>query len=252
MLRSFLTPRKIARHLFVLAIVSGCMIAGFWQLSRLHWQNGFETRVSARLDAKPEPLGQLIPPGSAPDPDAITYRHVTVTGTYDASHEMVLVARTLGDQNGNHVLTPLVLANGRAILVDRGWVPFELQQPPVASASPPTHTVQLSGVLFPSEVQGSAGSSPAGAAFTKIDLSRIGRRLSYSIEPVYLWLQSQTPAQASSLPEVAPLPDLTASPPHLSYTIQWFVFATIGLIGYPIVIRREVRRIRAERYATPV
>src|SRR5207245_9399435 len=100
MLRSFLTPRKIARHLFVLAIVAGCVIAGFWQLSRLHWQNGFETRVSARLHAKPGPLGQLIPPGSAPDPDAITYRHVTVAGTYGASQRLVLVAGNVGDQDG--------------------------------------------------------------------------------------------------------------------------------------------------------
>ena len=87
--------------------------------------------------------------------------------------------------------------------------------------------------------------APAGAIFTRIDLARLGRRFPYPIEPFYLWLMTQSPRQAASLPQLAPLPDLTVSPPHLSYTIQWFLFAAIGIIGYPVVLRRELLRGRA-------
>jgi cytochrome oxidase assembly protein ShyY1 len=241
-----LAPRKIARHLFVLAIVGGCVAAGLWQLSRLHWQNGFDARVAMRLRAPTVPLESLIGRGPGQNPDAVTYRRVEVSGTYDSAHETVLVARTLNDQNGNHVLTPLVLADGNAIVVDRGWIPFDLQRPPIAEASPPAGTVELTGVLFPSEVRDSGGTmAPAGAVFTRIDLARLGRRFPYPIEPFYLWLTTQSPQQTASLPQLAPLPDLTVSPPHLSYTIQWFLFAAIGIIGYPVVLRRELLRGRA-------
>ncbi len=245
MFRHLLTPRKIARHLFRLAIISGCVVAGLWQLSRLHWQHRFDGTVAARLRAATVPFDRFVPPGSTADPGAFTYRHVTATGTYDTAHELIWLARTRSDLNGNDVLTPLVLSDGRALLVDRGWVPFEDQTPPVASASPPGGTVTVSGVLFPSEVPPPGKPGAAGPAFIKIDLARIGRALPTQLAPVYLRLQTQTPGQAGTLPEPQPLPDLTASPPHLSYTIQWFVFATIGLLGYPIVLRREARRRRA-------
>ena len=139
-----------------------------------------------------------------------------------------------------------MLADGHAIVVDRGWVPFDLQRPPIAQASPPEGTVELTGVLFPSEVREAGGTvAPAGAAFTRIDLERLGRQLPYPIEPFYLWLTKQSPQQTASLPQLARVPDLTVSPPHLSYTIQWFLFAAIGVIGYPLVLWRESLRRRA-------
>jgi len=156
-----LAPRKIARHLLVLAIVGGCVVAGFWQLSRLHWQNGFDARVAMRLPVPTVPLTSLIGRGSAPNPDAVTYRRVEVSGVYDPAHETVLVARTLNEQNGNHVLTPLVLADGRAIVVDRGWVPFDLQLPPTWEQVTPYETI--SGVearVNPPEVYASPADLP--------------------------------------------------------------------------------------------
>ena len=183
MLRRFLTPRKIARHLFVLAIVGGCVWAGLWQLSRLHWQNRFDRTVAARLGAGVLPFDLVAPNGSTADPDAFTYRHVTATGTYVPGHELIWVARTRSELNGNDVLSPLLLPDGRALLVDRGWVPFEDQTPPVAVAIPPAGTVTVTGVLFPSEVPAPGKPGASAPAFTKIDLARIGRRLSLPQDP---------------------------------------------------------------------
>lgn len=38
-----------------------------------------------------------------------------------------------------------------------------------------------------------------------------------------------------------PLPELSEGP-HLSYAVQWFIFATIALVGYPLVLRRVIQR----------
>jgi hypothetical protein len=56
----------------------------------------------------------------------------------------------------------------------------------------------------------------------------------------YLWLQNQGPPQASGLPKIVPLPELSEGP-HLSYAIQWFSFACVALIGWGVLIRKEAR-----------
>lgn len=243
MLRSFFTPRRIGRHVFVLGVVAAFVWAGRWQWSRLQWQNAYVARVLHRLSLAPVPLSQLLPQGAAIDPDGVTYRRVTVTGTFDAAREIVVGARSLRGVNGNDVLSPLRDSSGRAVLVNRGWVPFGLDRPPIVQAAPPSGPVTVSGVLFPSEVRATGG-PPSGPAVTRIDLYAIGRRLPYPTLPVYLWMQDQRPAQAAALPRPVPLPDLTAGPPHLSYTIQWFSFAAIGVVGYGLFLAREARRIR--------
>jgi cytochrome oxidase assembly protein ShyY1 len=38
-----------------------------------------------------------------------------------------------------------------------------------------------------------------------------------------------------------PPPELSEGP-HLSYAVQWFIFSTIAVVGYPITLRRVVIR----------
>jgi surfeit locus 1 family protein len=58
-----------------------------------------------------------------------------------------------------------------------------------------------------------------------------------------LLLEEQSPTQPGDLPEPAPLPELDEGP-HLSYAIQWFTFATIALVGYVVLSRRDRREDR--------
>jgi surfeit locus 1 family protein len=238
------TLRGLLGHAVILVIIAACVVAGFWQLDRLHQRRTFIAEVTRHMRLAPERLQDLLPASRHVDVNAVAYRRVEVEGTYDSRREVVLVARVLNEQNGNHVLTPLLMADGRAVIVDRGWVPYQLDQPPVREASPPGGVVRLAGVLFPPDATSSPGGGPASPMpqLTKVDLGQLGRQLPYSVAPVYLWLQSQGPPQPGSLPTLTPLPALTASPPHLSYAIQWFTFAAIGLVGYPILLRREAQR----------
>ncbi len=133
------------------------------------------------------------------------------------------------------MLTPLVLTGGRAVLVDRGWVPFDLDTPPVSRAAPPPEQVEVMGFLSPNE----PGADSNTDAFTKVDLDAIGHQLPYELVPWYLTLQEQAPAQPAGLPAIVPPPALEDGP-HLSYAFQWFAFGTIAAIGYTILARREV------------
>jgi len=244
--RFLFTRRWVLGHLIVFVVIVACVVAGFWQLDRLRQRRVFNARVTARLRLPSQSLQTLVGSAATPSPESLAYRRVEVEGTYDPRREVVLVARVLGEQNGNHVLTPLVTSNGQALIVDRGWVPFDLTVPPVTPASPPFGPVRLDGVLLPPEAITTRPRGPSRPQLTKVDLGRLGHQLPYRIYPVYLWLQGQVPAQSATLPRLAPLPDFTASPPHLSYAVQWFTFATIGIVGYPLLLRREIRRRSAE------
>ncbi|MBI3647717.1 MAG: SURF1 family protein [Actinobacteria bacterium] len=249
---AFLSRRSLKVLLLAVAVAAVCVRLGIWQVSRLHERNAFVAALDRGLAASPVPIDELLPAGVTADPEAIRYRRVQVTGTYDPSHEVVLYGRGLSAEvNGNHVLTPLLMSDGRAIVVDRGWVPERYNDPPVGPAAPPAGPVALTGILIPSEggLPGEGG-GPRVTETRRVDLAQLSSQLPYPIEPLYLLLRSQDPAP-SSLPRPAPflLPD---APPHLSYAIQWFSFATIALVGAAILIRRDSpsRPAPSERTAT--
>jgi surfeit locus 1 family protein len=233
---------KLVAAASVVTIV--CIAAGIWQLARLQQKRDRNDAIRAGLAAAPLVVEGRFPGGT--DPDGLRYARARATGTYDVDHEVVLYGRTQDGQAGNHVVTPLVLADGSAIVVDRGWVPLAMDDPPVEAARPPSGTVSVLGVLLGSEggLPGEAGpEGPPVTTVARLDLAAIQAQVPYPIAPVSLVLQEQAPA-AGALPRPAPLPELSEGP-HLSYAIQWFCFAAIAVIGGTILVRRE-RRVPKE------
>ena len=238
MLRFMLGPRWIGLTVFAIAVVAICVRLGMWQLDRLEGRRDLNERYAAGLEAAPESLETLLERGGS-----LVYRRAVATGRYDADREVILYGRTLDGRSGNHVLTPLVLADGRAIIVDRGWVPFEMDHPPVAEAAPPDGEVDVAGTLFAGQT-GGAGDIAEGAdrvtVVRSVDIEAIARDVPYELVPLFLQLRTQSPAAMADLPVPEPPPVLTEGP-HLSYAFQWFAFAAIGAIGYVILVARQAR-----------
>jgi surfeit locus 1 family protein len=233
------SKRLVKLLAFALLIATTCVSLGIWQIARLHQTEQYNAAVRSGLSSAPQPIGTLLRHGV--NPDAVRYRHAEATGTYDIAHEFVLYGRTQADQAGNHLLTPLVLADGSAVIVDRGWVPLGVDQPGAAEGAPPGGDVSVVGVLFTSEgaPPSSIGNAPTvETTLPKIDLARIQSQLPYRVAPLYLLLQRQTPEQPGILPIPSPLPELSNGP-HMDYAIQWFTFATIALVGFVILALRE-------------
>ena len=239
MLRFLLKPRWIALGLFAVVMSVVCVRLGFWQLDRLQGRKHYNQLYEQGMSATAVPVEQLLKGSNGP----LLYRKASATGTYDDAHEVILYGRS--SQHGfpgNHLLTPLRLPDGSAVLVDRGWVPFNDDTPPVAEAAPPTGTVNITGLLAPTEPGGSPQQGPT-TTFTKVDLAQIGRQLPYRLLPYWMELQQQTPGQPGQLPELPPVPKLTNGP-HLGYALQWFAFATIAAFGFTYLVFREVRQGR--------
>jgi surfeit locus 1 family protein len=227
-----------------LIVAAVCVALGIWQIARLHQEQQFNAAVRAGLTESPLPLQDLV--STDVHPEAVRYRRVSATGTYDGGAQVELYGRTLDGRPGSHLLTPLVTDDGLAIIVDRGWIPLDLEG---SEETPPAGHVEVDGVLFASEGDppGQVGDATERLdTLVRVDLERIQSQLPYPIAPVYMLLQTPTTADPGELPVPAPLPQLSDGP-HLSYAVQWFTFATIALVGFVVLALREGRGSTATR-----
>lgn len=214
-----------------------CLGLAVWQLGRLADRKADNALLRTRVARAPVALETVLGnPASQLD-----HVRVTVKGIYDPTQEVVLQSRSFRRRPGNHLLTPLILPSGSAIVVDRGWVPIDINKPGNPQAAPPAGEVTLSGILLSSENKGllKVADPPPGrvTAIARVDLERVGKQLPYPIPTYYLRLLEQTPPGARSIPEPVPLPALSEGP-HFGYAMQWLSFALTALVVYLCLLRR--------------
>jgi surfeit locus 1 family protein len=236
----------VLSHLFVLALVVAMTNLGLWQLRRLDERRTHNELITSRSEAAAADVADIVDPAAPAAGDA-TYRIATATGTYEADDEVLVVNRSLDGLPGAWVLTPLHLGDGTALVVNRGFVGFDRNgelRPP----APPEGTVGVEGLLLASQHRGRFGpKDQQGGDLTELaraDLERLQQQVDDDLFPVYLQLQSSRPGQGE-LPALLPPPELDEGP-HFGYAVQWFIFTTIALIGYPLVLRRVARQERDE------
>jgi len=227
-------------HVLLLVVVGLFALAGVWQLQRSSERREHNAFV---LEQRARPVGSLVDVFDRPD-DA-EHRRVRASGRYDTGREVVLRGRSDRGRPGNHVLTPLVMTGGRAVIVDRGWVPFELDHAPVVEALPPAGNVEVTGIVLPTEgrapLTGRATDESPPRELSRIDVGRLARSLPYQTFPMYLALTQQQPAQPDELPDPVSFPRAEEGP-HFLYAIQWFAFIAIAIVGYAALLRRESRK----------
>jgi surfeit locus 1 family protein len=248
MLRLFFTGRRLWLTLLVIAGVLTCCRLGIWQLDRLAQRRAQNATITARMAQPALPLDSR-----ALDPQALDYRHVEVRGVYDPAQEIVLRNRALDGAPGVHVLTPLRLSEGNAsttsalaVLVDRGWLPLERSSPEArrAYAAEPGEVVVQGVARRSQDTAGGPQDPPLAAgqtrrdAWFRVDIQQIEQQTGYTLLPVFV---EQQPAPGDPpLPRRVPTADLGEGS-HLSYTIQWFSFAAILLVGYVAFVYKRLR-----------
>jgi cytochrome oxidase assembly protein ShyY1 len=247
MYRFLLTPKWLAFHLLVLVGIVTMVNLGLWQLRRLDERQERNAAVASRVDLPPAPLDEVLVDGA--DPDDLRWRPVTASGRYLPDEQLVVVNRSQHGLAGEIVVTPLHLEDGRVLLVSRGFVPLDQ---PVAAA--PTGDVVVTGRLQPSQERRTGGLSdaPTGdlAEAQRVDIERLTPQLPGDVVPMYVELTSSQPPEATPYPEPLTLPDLTDGP-HLSYAVQWFIFAIAVAVGWVLAVRKSIstRRAAARRAA---
>ena len=124
MLEGFNRPRAHAWFFFLLGF-GLCVAAGGWQVNRLEWKQGLIAEIAKANEENP--LTTLPKDDAALN--ALQFRKVLLTGTWQGSTEFHLTPRYYRDKFGYWIITPFTLADGRTVLVNRGWVPREKKLP---------------------------------------------------------------------------------------------------------------------------
>ena len=232
---TLLRPRWVAGHLLVLVLSASFVALGFWQLARNDHKQSL-VRAARAAYAAPAPditRAPVVAPGG----------RVQLSGRYDPTHSVLLRNRVHNGKVGNDVLTPLLLDQGVGVIVDRGFVPAAGDATPIAEATP-TGPVVVRGILHTSSTlsaQDAVTRSGGLLSLPRVDVGRINLDLGYQLLPRWVEAQSQTPAPAKGAP-VLPQPPPPDNVNHMEYAIQWFSFAAIGVIGWPVALMAIARR----------
>ncbi|MGW5849463.1 SURF1 family cytochrome oxidase biogenesis protein [Streptomyces sp. NPDC055254] len=244
MYRFVLTRQWVCLTLVALVLIPVMAKLGFWQFHRHEHRVAQNQLIEANLKAPPVPVTEVTSPGHRV-PRADFWRAVTATGTYDAAHEVVVRMRTSADDKvGFHVVTPLVLGDGRAVLVNRGWVPGggdPRAYPQVPAA--PAGEVTVSGRLKADETSGRSGiKDRAGLPDRQVMLINSGRQSETLGRPVLGgYLELTAPDASDGGPEPVAEPDHDSIGAHMAYAVQWWLFAAAVPVGWLVLVRREKR-----------
>ncbi|MFE0704102.1 SURF1 family protein [Streptomyces sp. NPDC058872] len=244
MYRFLLSRQWVILTLVALVLVPTMIELGFWQFHRHEHRVAQNALIADNLKAEPVPVEGLTSPGHTV-PRADYWRQVTATGTFDTAHEVVVRRRTSSDDRvGVHVLTPLVLRDGRIVLVNRGWVPAAADQHAFPAVPPaPRGEVTVTGRLKADETTGASGIKDLKGLPDRQVMLINSRQQAELIGREVLggYLELTAPRPSGGTPEPVPEPDHDSIGAHMAYAVQWWLFAAGVPVGWVILVRREKR-----------
>jgi len=206
-------------------VVAGvCVRLGMWQLDRLAERRRVNEGLASRRAAAP-----VVVATAATLADSLRQRRVVIRGVPDYGRERVWPGRTLEGTPGVAIVTPVRLADGSAVLVDRGWVPSPDARTVDLAAAREGDTLQVVGLAFSApRVRGDADPAALADSFP------------YALAPLVVqWLPDAGAWSESALPVRRWPPPRLDDGPHRAYAIQWFAFAAIAVGGAAALLRKR-------------
>ncbi|MBJ7362468.1 MAG: SURF1 family protein [Ilumatobacteraceae bacterium] len=232
MYRFLLRPKWIAFHLLCLLGVVLMVNFSIWQFGRLSERREFNSEVRQRSALETVNISEL----DLSDPRAMQWRTAGAIGTYDPSEQVLILNRSQNGVAGLNVVTPLILDDGRAILVNRGFIGLS-ETPPSA----PSGTVRVLGTMQITEQRTSGQATQASgeqSEFFRLDIALLGEQIDYDLLPVALVAKASEPSEGPTIAPINP-PELSQGP-HLSYAIQWLIFSAAVIVGWVLAIRKSL------------
>ncbi len=192
---------------------------GFWQLQRMNWKAGILADIDERLAAAPIELP------ATPDPVIDKYLQVEATGEIVDRELHVL---TFGENTpGFRVIAPMVLDNGRRILVDRGFIGETEKNAPRSGGA----VSAIGSLVWPQETDKYV---PDPNLDENIWFARNVPLMAKALdtEEVMLDIGSSNLDEGITPQRVS----INISNRHLEYVMTWFSFAVIwvGMTGYAL------------------
>ena len=236
LVRTFLTRRWLLFAAVVAVMALGAWRLGEWQFDRLEQREQRNAWVEANLAAAPAPVADVL----SDDPLAPSqeWRRVEARGVYDPAGTIVWRYQVRDRQSGVDVVTPLVLPDGRAVLVDRGWVATDDPSfSPDDAPPPPTGPVTVVGWARADST--GRHTEVTDGSTRELSSREVQGHVDHELLAGFVDLETQTPAAATPL-ETTELPDLGEGP-HFFYGLQWWFFGALAIGGFLYLVWDERR-----------
>lgn len=242
------------RYLVWLAVATAfaiaCWFLSQWQLSRLDEVRNANSLITRNYDQAPVSLRDLAEPENFDTENS--YRRVVLKGVYASGGSVLIRNRPLNGQPGFEQFAPFLTAEGDLVYVDRGWYPTGNKQ------DLPDQMQSLDSGCQPIEIIAHVRSAepdskrdyPSGQV-GKASPQEAARNAKVQFDPncglakvtylsVYLSLESETPALAGANPPAANQRPQLSEGNHLSYAMQWVLFALMAFIALFYMVRQEL------------
>lgn len=205
---------------------------GFWQLERAAQKTALQAAIDARAHL-PAIDGAAQLASRSDLATAQHYRTLHLVGHWSSAHTVYLDNRQMQGRPGFLVLTPLILRDGSAVLVQRGWLARDFQdRSRVADVPTPGGMVDLMGRVAPPPGRlFEFRSGEAGRIRQNIDLDAFARETGLALRPLTMQLIDAPVAVDDGLLRDWPAP-LSGVAKHYGYAAQWFALSALIVLLY--------------------
>ena len=227
MLRNLLKPKWIALTLFLLLVIYVFINLSEWQFNRNFQKQSINSAISSEL-MKPE-----IEILNVEDLDNLKeWQKVKLKVDIESSQLQIVRKRYLEDKLGFYVVGSSKTENFKNIVINFGWIPIAdqaNQNPEIPNLS---GTYEISGWLRIFEKH-----KPTPSDYPPLQIATISKENFKNISNNFYIQAKELNPKFGEIRQLGE-PKLSAGP-HLSYAIQWILFALLVPIGWFILLRSE-------------
>ena len=235
---------------FVIAMLfaTACGFLANWQFQRRAQAVAKIELILKNYDVSPVPLTEVVPRSKAEVRES-QWRPISLRGRYLTEFTTLVRNRPVAGTAGYLQLIPFEAETGEVVIIERGWIPTGSNNDlPDSDFSVSTEPRTLVGRLRLGEAD-TTRDSPVGQ-IASIYLPDIANqtKLTGLETRFYLRLVSELPSD-STYPQPLGKPTLDEGN-HLSYALQWILFAVMGFWALIWGIRQEQQHRRQEKEST--
>ncbi|MCY7314347.1 MAG: SURF1 family protein [Rubrivivax sp.] len=231
-----------------LLVAGGTARLAVWQLDRAAQKSQLQQLLDERR-ALPPLLADTVPRRAAEVP-AVQHRLARLRGRWLDEHTVYLDNRPMAGRTGFYLVTPLLLADGSAVLVQRGFTPRDLMDrtrvpPPPAGLSNPDGADVLGRIAPVLPRLYELGTAASGPIRQNLATDAFAQETRLALRPWVLIELDRPGAVADGLQRAWPAAN-TGVDKHRGYAAQWFSLSalTIGLYVWFQFIRPRRRAAR--------
>jgi len=241
-MKSYLFAPSLRLTVFCGILASILVSFGIWQLDRAAQKTLLQKAIEARTKMptiENESLEALYSEGQISE--QLLHRSLTLHGHFDQDQQILLENIVRKTVNGYYVYTPLILENGKAVLINRGWLKAGKTRADIPVIDTPENRVSISGrIAKPRSKPVMPGKLPppdinGEKVWFYLDLDFIASKTQIEFLP-FVVLQTN-PVEDGLLREWPAFDGKTGM--HIGYAIQWFVFSLAVLFAWASLSLRK-------------